>query len=292
MTSEEFVKKSLWIAKDLKTLYVLGAFGEPLSSVNKLRLINKNIYNNRNKDKINNATSDTFGFDCVCLIKSILWGFNGDVTKLRGGAIYCSNGVADVNADVMMTSKYCNNLSTNFKNIKVGELVGMKGHIGIYIGNGKVVESTSAFENKVIVTEIGEDGTRSYKGKKLYKWYKHGELKYLNYHNKKSIKELASEVIDGLWGNGKERKEKLEEQGYNYDEVQSKVNEILKPKKEINVGSSVFYKGYLYRDSFGNGRGSYINGNYKVSIYIKNRKCGVHLSSLGWVSENNCKVLK
>ena len=51
----------------------------------------------------------------------------------------------------------------------------------------------------------------------------------------KSIEEIAKEVIDGKWGNGTERKQRLTEAGYNYDEVQAKVNELLgvgKPNTE------------------------------------------------------------
>ena len=43
--------------------------------------------------------------------------------------------------------------------------------------------------------------------------------------NSKSIEELAKEVISGRYGNGEERKQKL---GSLYNEVQKKVNEILK----------------------------------------------------------------
>lgn len=44
---------------------------------------------------------------------------------------------------------------------------------------------------------------------------------------KKSIDEIAKEVIDGKWGNGNERGEKLAQAGYDYYEVQAKVNEML-----------------------------------------------------------------
>lgn len=43
----------------------------------------------------------------------------------------------------------------------------------------------------------------------------------------KSIEELANEVIKGLWGNGENRKNRLTQAGYDYDKVQSKVNELL-----------------------------------------------------------------
>lgn len=45
---------------------------------------------------------------------------------------------------------------------------------------------------------------------------------------KKSVKEIAKEVINGKWGNGETRKKKLEEAGYNYKEVQKEVNKLLK----------------------------------------------------------------
>ena len=38
---------------------------------------------------------------------------------------------------------------------------------------------------------------------------------------------LAYEVIQGDWGNGEERKERLEAAGYDYDAVQQRVNELL-----------------------------------------------------------------
>ncbi|MCQ2451066.1 MAG: N-acetylmuramoyl-L-alanine amidase [Clostridia bacterium] len=45
---------------------------------------------------------------------------------------------------------------------------------------------------------------------------------------KKTVEELAREVIRGLWGNGNERKQRLGNAGYSYKEVQARVNEILK----------------------------------------------------------------
>ena len=52
--------------------------------------------------------------------------------------------------------------------------------------------------------------------------------------DKKSVDELAQEVIDGKWGDGEARKKKLEDAGYNYNAVQNRVNEMLaKPKKSV-----------------------------------------------------------
>ena len=41
------------------------------------------------------------------------------------------------------------------------------------------------------------------------------------------IDTITQEVIMGEWGNGDERKERLENAGYDYQEIQSRVNEIL-----------------------------------------------------------------
>ena len=45
---------------------------------------------------------------------------------------------------------------------------------------------------------------------------------------KKSVEELAREVIAGKWGMGTDRKKKLTEAGYDYAAIQAKVNELLK----------------------------------------------------------------
>lgn len=51
-------------------------------------------------------------------------------------------------------------------------------------------------------------------------WYEPVEVK-------KTLEEIAREVIAGLWGNGAERKRRLTEAGYNPSEVQDKVNALL-----------------------------------------------------------------
>ena len=43
----------------------------------------------------------------------------------------------------------------------------------------------------------------------------------------KSVDEIAQEVIDGLWGVGEDRRNRLEAAGYNYNEVQGTVNAML-----------------------------------------------------------------
>ena len=45
---------------------------------------------------------------------------------------------------------------------------------------------------------------------------------------KKTVEEIAAEVLRGDWGNGTERKKKLEDAGYDYAQVQAAVNKLMK----------------------------------------------------------------
>lgn len=55
----------------------------------------------------------------------------------------------------------------------------------------------------------------------------------------KSLVEIAKEVINGKWGNGADRKSKLEAAGYNYKAVQEEVNKQLGAKTSVSTGIKV-----------------------------------------------------
>ena len=150
MKANDLVNKLKDIAINYKTLYVYACFGSPLNNANKQRYTNNGDYNRQpsRRNKINAASSDTFGFDCVNLIKGVLWGWNGNLNKTYGGAVYASNGVPDTNANGMFWD-CCYNQSSDFSNIVPGEFVWLDGHIGVYIGDGLAVECTPAFQDKV-----------------------------------------------------------------------------------------------------------------------------------------------
>ena len=48
---------------------------------------------------------------------------------------------------------------------------------------------------------------------------------------KKTVAEIAQEVLDGKWGNGDDRKKKLEAAGYKYADVQKAVNDLVAKKE-------------------------------------------------------------
>jgi hypothetical protein len=45
----------------------------------------------------------SWNFDCVILVKALLWGWHEDKNVAHGGAVYLSNGVPDVDADTLIT---------------------------------------------------------------------------------------------------------------------------------------------------------------------------------------------
>ena len=177
MKAADFVTKLKDIATNYKTLYVMGCFGAPMTAANKKRYIDHHPYNKQpaRVKLINAASADTFGFDCVCLIKGVLWGWTGDKSKIYGGAKYAINGVPDVDANTMIN--LCSEVSTDFSKIEVGEAVWTNGHIGVYIGNGLAIECTPAWKNRVQITACN----CSKPGYNTRKWKKHGKLPYIDY---------------------------------------------------------------------------------------------------------------
>lgn len=183
MTNREFVAKALEIAKNYKTLYVYACFGAPLTGANVQRYLTNHQFNANPAravmiKKAANKTPPVYGFDCVNLIKAILWGWSGDASKSYGGATYKANGVPDVSADGMRN--LLKDVAKNgWRDMQPGEAVWMPGHIGIYVGDGLVVECTPAWRNCVQVTACGNIGKVS--GYNTRNWEQHGKLPWVEY---------------------------------------------------------------------------------------------------------------
>lgn len=167
------------VAQQYKTLYVLGCFGAPMTEKNRSRCLQAQAYNRQpgRKAKIEKATAQTFGFDCVCLVKGLLWGWQGVENSTYGGAVYKSGGVPDVNADTMITR--CKQVSRDFSRLQVGALLWNKGHVGVYIGDGLAVECTPKWADGVQITAVyNVSDRRDIPGRT---WTKHGLLPWLDY---------------------------------------------------------------------------------------------------------------
>lgn len=64
---------------------------------------------------------------------------------------------------------------------------------------------------------------------------------------RKSEDEIVQEIMKGLWGNGEERKQKLQNAGYEYNSIQSKVNEFIRQnsnrKSNEEIAKEIVEKG-------------------------------------------------
>lgn len=193
MTEKEFLDK-LYLALQSKTLYVAGCFGAPMNDKNKERYANYTKYNRQpeRQKMIMEADHYTFGFDCVCLIKGILWGWDADPSKVYGGAYYESNDVPDKTANSFFN--LCTDITSDFSYIHKGEMVWMDGHCGVYVGNGLVIECSPAWENCVQLTGIKGMCDIS----NVRKWSKHGRIPFVEYEpeNVNKATAMLNTVID------------------------------------------------------------------------------------------------
>lgn len=116
-----------------------------------------------------------------------------------------------------------------------GENKGQPNHVGIVCsdivdGVFNVIEGNYA--NAVKVRQMQVNG-RYIRGYCLPKYESKATAAPTQSAAKKSITEIAKEVIEGDWGNGDSRKLKLYAAGYDPKAVQDEVNRILSKKKTV-----------------------------------------------------------
>lgn len=181
MKAQELIEK-LKHCLEIPTWYVMGGFGARLGK----DYVNWNYkYNKTNKATIEkhcNTDPITFGFDCVGLIKSnLFFGFTGDPSKENGSAKYDSAKDWSVGE----IKKQCSDLSTNFgeNDLIPGELVFISSsHIGLYIGNGEVIECTPAWAGNVQRTLLPWRNSTNYEHLPVRAWDQHGKFSaYIEY---------------------------------------------------------------------------------------------------------------
>lgn len=123
-------------------------------------------------------------------------------------------------------------LITNKNNLTLGDIVvlntGPYGHIGMVAGipaKGKTIllqsQNQGIIRTKVTKINFSLD---TFLGAFRFKAWLHATPPT----TKKDVSDIAREVIAGKWGNGEDRKKRLEKAGYNYGIIQARVNEILR----------------------------------------------------------------
>ena len=174
MTAAELVSKCLDIAANYPTVYGNGggrSCGEWYDDV------------------------QAFSFDCSGLIKTILWGWNGNKYAAFGGATYLANGVADLDDSGIWNHCY-DKAEINFSDLSAilpGEVLWMSGHVGVYVGNGYVVEASPIVNGgvqKLLLSNANKETTSNL-------FTHHGKLDYISYSNS-STKVLSKTSTDAL----------------------------------------------------------------------------------------------
>lgn len=227
MKSQELIDKLLSIEKKYKTLYVLGAVGAPLNESTAKRYKLWYSYNARldRAKMIDDAVKDgnVFGFDCVCLIKAVAWGWSGNKNHNYGGCKIDYNIVKDLGTEQMRD--ICIDLSDDFRNIIPGEYLWMDGHCGVYIGDGLAIECTPKWDNCVQVTAVGNIGTKDVYNTRT--WKKHGKLPFVDYNVDDNIQKPNEEKND----------DELNKTDIIKDEIIEKTDDI--PEKTYDTSQAV-----------------------------------------------------
>lgn len=164
MDKHTFIDR-LRLAVSASTVYMWGTFGQKVTSsiITAKRNQYPDWYTQIKVSKLNTLAGKATAFDCVGLIKGILWGWTPtDSPK------YSTNKVPDISANSMI--KVCTGVSSDFKAIIPGEAVWLPGHIGVYIGDGLIIEATPAWKNGVQITKLSQR-----------QWRAHGKLPWVNY---------------------------------------------------------------------------------------------------------------
>lgn len=118
-----------------------------------------------------------------------------------------------------------------------GENKGYPEHVGIIqkVSGSALYVIEGNYDNSVKVRRLVVNG-KYIRGYGIPKYSKKIEVELTP---AKSLVEIAKEVIDGKWGNGADRKSKLEAAGYNYKAVQEEVNKQLGAKTSVSTGIKV-----------------------------------------------------
>lgn len=143
----------------------------------------------RYKSFIENTWLNGRTADCVGLIKGALWEDDGRIK-------YDVN--SDCNANMMIVRSTKTGPMDTMPDIP-GILVWKRGHIGVYVGNGQVIEANST-KKGVIMTPLTGPGST--------KWTRWGKSKYFDYVEVPQIEEDTEDVSPwalSAWNKAKDK---------------------------------------------------------------------------------------
>lgn len=179
MKNREFIEKAK-LALSSKTIYMKGVFGAPVteSLIAEKAKQYPGWYTAKKVETLKGyAGKGYFAFDCVCLHKAILWGWNAMPKERHGGAAYKSNDVPDFTTE-SEEKVYADDVSKDFDFVQPGEILFGDDHVGVYIGGGEAIECTTSFGGGVVKTIVGN---MSGAAGNRRTWRTHGKLRFIEY---------------------------------------------------------------------------------------------------------------
>lgn len=221
------------------------------------RLTDENIRNDERYSSNANPFHATGTYampNCTCYAYGRVWEINGVEPK----------GLCLRNA------KYWFNESTGFEKgmePRLGAIMcfdGVAGHVAVVeqiLENGDVVISQSNFGGEFFFTKTlkkSSNYNNYFTNVKFmgFLYTYNGEDAISNFNKPvptKSVEEVAKKVVNGEYGNGADRKAKLEAEGYNYNEVQDRVNALLGNQQATNLKPLETVAREVIKGQWGNG---------------------------------------
>ena len=144
---------------------------------------------------------EKISWDCWNLGKTIIWS-HGEIVKN-----YTKGKYQTVNKDTNLGDwdgyAICiqGDYSYDFSEIAVGEWLYCEGHVGYYIGNGKVIEDTIAWNsNKIVISEVDKNGRRTLNGipAQTSKWILHSKIPWIDYSNGTEMTITQRYILDAV----------------------------------------------------------------------------------------------
>lgn len=244
------------------------------------------------QNAINIAKDDSHGYsqinrwgnpdyDCSSLVITVVQ--NSGIPVKTNGATYTGNMKnAFIKSGFKDVTQYVNINTGN--GLKRGDiLLNTRSHTEIYIGNGKSVGAHIDEKGTIVGAKRGDNtgneiSITAYRNKNYNCVLRYPQNNVDNVNN--SIPDsLITDIINGKYGNGNTRKQAIINMGYNYSDVQKKVNDRLHSVSKTHSIPDSLIKD-IVNGKYGNGntRKSKITAmgyNYsevqkKVNEYLKN----------------------
>ena len=214
------------------------------------------------------ARDDSHGYD-----QTYRWGQRGDfdcsaaviqacenagIPVKSKGATYTGNMLAVFKkcGFVDVTSKV--NRSTGAGLLRGDVLLNTSHHTAMYCGNGKEVEASINEKGTATGGKHGDQTGKEFliRSYRNYPWtnvLRYAAESQASGSGKKDVTTVAKEVLAGKWGNGDDRKKKLQAAGYDYSAVQAEVNRLSKGGSSSNKKSVTEVAKEVLNGKWGNG---------------------------------------